>query len=180
MIANLENIQLVYIDYPSTWVVDGVRIDNYKKSQDHFLHGWREVVIPEITEYQKLSDDYYLKDDIITKDVVDFTTEEIAEYNRSLIPQEISRMKFEMQLYITTTVRDENNNIVQLGKTFQYIINYINNLQMSNFYKNLLIMRLMSCVTLERDNDDLNALAPGMGITQSQLDEIFINGNLIE
>ena len=105
------------------------------------------------------------------------TQEEIEAYNRSFIPQEISRMKFELQLYITTTVRDENNNIVQLGKTFQDIIDYIDSLQMSNFYKNLLKMRLLSCVTLERDNDDLNALAPGMGISQAQLDEIFINGN---
>ena len=96
-----------------------------------------------------------------------------------VVPQEISRMKFELQLYITTTVRDENNNIVQLGKTFQDIIDYIDSLQMSNFYKNLLKMRLLSCVTLERDNDDLNALAPEMGISQAQLDEIFINGNTL-
>ena len=95
------------------------------------------------------------------------------------VPQQLSRMKFEIQLYITTTVRDENNNIVQLGKTFQDIIDYIDSLQMSNFYKNLLKMRLLSCVTLERDNDDLNALAPGMGISQAQLDEIFINGNTL-
>ena len=96
------------------------------------------------------------------------------------VPQEISRMKFELQLYITTTIRDENNNILQFGKTFQDIIDYIDSLQMSNFYKNLLKMRLLSCVTLERDNDDLNALAPEMGISQAQLDEIFINGNSIE
>lgn len=105
------------------------------------------------------------------------TQEEIEAYNRSLIPQEISRMKFELQLYITTTIRDENNNILQFGKTFQDIIDYIDSLQMSSLYKNLLIIRLKSCVTLERDNDDLNALAPGMGISQAQLDEIFINGN---
>ena len=97
-----------------------------------------------------------------------------------IVPKEISRMKFEIQLYITTTIRDENNNILQFGKTFQDIIDYIDSLQMSNFYKNLLKMRLLSCVTLERDNDDLNALAPGMGISQAQLDEIFINGNSIE
>ena len=97
-----------------------------------------------------------------------------------VVPQEISRMKFEIQLYITTTIRDENNNILQFGKTFQDIIDYIDSLQMSNFYKNLLKMRLLSCVTLERDNDDLNALAPGMGISQAQLDEIFIEGNKIE
>lgn len=179
MVANIENIQKLYNEIPNTWTVDGIRIDNYSKSNDHFLHGWREVVIPTITELQRLCDEFILVNDIITKEVIDFTPEEIAEYNQSLIPKELSRMKFEIQLYITTTVRDENNNIVQLGKTFQDIINYINNLQMSNFYKNLLIMRLMSCVTLERDDDDLNALAPGMGITQTQLDEIFINGNLL-
>ena len=177
MIANLENIQKIYNEVPNVWVVDGVRIDNYKQSNDHFLHGWREVVIPTITTYQRLSEEYILSGDIVTKEVIDFTEEEIEAYNRSFIPSEISRMKFEIQLYITTTVRDENNNIVQLGKTFQDIIDYINSLQMSNFYKNLLKMRLLSCVTLERDNDDLNALAPGMGISQAQLDEIFINGN---
>lgn len=180
MVANLENIQITYSDIPNTWIVDGLRIDNYKKSKDHYAHGWREVVIPIITNYQRLSEEYILSGDVITKEIIDFTQEEIEAYNRSLIPTEISRMKFELQLYITTTVRDENNNIVQLGKTFQDIIDFINSLQMSSFYKNLLIMRLMSCVTLERDNDDLNALAPGMGITQLQLDEIFINGNLIE
>ena len=179
MIANLENIQRTYNDIPNSWVVDGVRIDNYKKSNDHFEHGWREVVIPTITNHQRLSEEYILVDDIVTKEVIDLTAEEIEAYNRSLIPSEISRMKFEIQLYITTTIRGENNNIVQLGKTFQDIIDYINSLQMSNFYKNLLKMRLLSCVTLERDNDDLNALAPGMGITSEQLDEIFINGNLI-
>ena len=108
------------------------------------------------------------------------TFEEILEASKPIVPQEISRMKFEIQLYITTTIRDENNNILQFGKTFQDIIDYIDSLQMSNFYKNLLKMRLLSCVTLERDNDDLNALAPGMGISQAQLDEIFINGNSIE
>ena len=97
-----------------------------------------------------------------------------------VVPEEISRMKFEIQLYITTTIRDENNNILQLGKNFQDIIDYIDSLQMSNFYKNLLKMRLLSCVTLERDNDYLNALAPGMGISQAQLDEIFINGNTLQ
>ena len=69
--------------------------------------------------------------------------------------------------------------VMDYDKTVQDIIDYINSLQMSNFYKNLLKMRLLSCVTLERDNDDLNALAPEMGISQAQLDEIFIKGNTL-
>ena len=178
MKANILNIQKTYSEIPGTWEFEGVTYQGYEHFTDlHFAHGWRDVVIPTITTYQRLSDTYILVNDIVTKEVIDFTEEEIEAYNRSLIPSEISRMKFEIQLYITTTVRDENNNIVQLGKTFQDIIDYINSLQMSSFYKNLLKMRLLSCVTLERDNDDLNALAPGMGISQAQLDEIFINGN---
>ena len=90
MIANLENIQIVYNEIPNTWIVDGVRIDNYKQSEDnykqseeHFEHGWREVVIPTITEYQRLGNEFILVDDIITKEVIDFTAEEIAVYNLS-------------------------------------------------------------------------------------------------
>lgn len=83
MKANLENIQIVYNKIPDTWIVDGVRIDNYKMSENHFEHGWREVVIPEITNLQKLSDTYILVGDIITKEVIDFTAEEIEAYNLS-------------------------------------------------------------------------------------------------
>ena len=81
MIANLENIQIVYNEIPNTWIVDGVRIDNYKQSNDHFLHGWREVVIPAITDLQRLSDDYILVGETITKEVIDFTAEEIQALN---------------------------------------------------------------------------------------------------
>ena len=76
MIANLENIQIVYNEIPNTWIVDGVRIDNYKQSEEHFEHGWREVVIPTITNLQRLGNDYILVGDIITKEVIDFTLEE--------------------------------------------------------------------------------------------------------
>ena len=145
MIANLVDIQKTYTELPSSFTYENITHDNYSMlTEIHYVEGWREVVIPTITNHQRLSEEYILVDDIVTKEVIDLTAEEIEAYNRSLIPSEISRMKFEIQLYITTTVRDENNNIVQLGKTFQDIIDYINSLQMSNFYKNLLKMRLLS------------------------------------
>ena len=81
MTANLENIQIVYNEIPDTWIVDGVRIDNYKQSEEHYLHGWRNVVVPEITNLQKLSDTYILVNDIVTKEVIDFTEEEIQALN---------------------------------------------------------------------------------------------------
>jgi len=83
MIANLENIQIVYNEIPNSWIVDGVQTDNYKKSEEHYLHGWRDVVIPTITTYQRLSDDYVLVGEIVTKEVIDFTAEEITAHNIS-------------------------------------------------------------------------------------------------
>ena len=81
MVANTENIQKLYAEIPNTWTVDGVRIDNYSQSEEHYLHGWRNVVVPEITNLQKLSDTYILVSDIVTKEVIDFTTEEIQALN---------------------------------------------------------------------------------------------------
>lgn len=79
MKANLENIQKIYDNYPNSWVVNGIRIDNYSMSNDHYNDGWREVVIPEISELQKLSDNYILINDIVTKEVINLNTTELEE-----------------------------------------------------------------------------------------------------
>jgi hypothetical protein len=168
MIANLENIQLIYNDYPNVWVVNGIRIDNYKQSNDHFLHGWREVVIPEITNLQKLSDTYILVNDIVTKEVIDFTTEEIEAYNRSLIPSQLSRMKFIIQVFITTGIKYED------------IVLFIQNITFDEAQKYVILTRLRSATHFDRNSNDLLTISQMMGISQAQLDEIFINGNLIE
>ena len=81
MIANLENIQIVYTEIPNVWVVNGVEIHNYSQSTSHYTHGWREVVIPTITNLQRLGSEYVLIGDIITKEVIDFTAEEIKAEN---------------------------------------------------------------------------------------------------
>lgn len=81
MIANLENIQKIYLEIPDTYVVDGKEIHNYSQSTDHYEHGWREVVIPTITEYQRLGNEFILVNDIVTKEVIDFTAEEIQALN---------------------------------------------------------------------------------------------------
>lgn len=89
--------------------------------------------------------------------------EEIVE-----VPHQLSRMQFEMQVLITT------------GIEWAEIILFIEGLVMSELYKKLLLIRLRRCTHLERYSEDLNAIAQMMHITQDQLDEIFINGNLIE
>lgn len=96
------------------------------------------------------------------------TPQEILEASKPKITEEISRMKFEMQVLLTT------------GIEWDEIIAYIVALEMSQLYKKLLLIRLKRCVTLKREDTDLNVISSLMGITQEQLDEIFINGNLIE
>lgn len=171
MKANLENIQKIYLDVPDTWIVDGVRIDNYKKSNDHFSHGWRDVVIPEISEHQILSSEYILVGEIITKEVIDFTPEEIEVYNRSLIPKTISRMKFIIQIKRTTGIKYED---------IEIFINNIPDNILDDDSKYEIITRLKAAVDFNRYNPDLLTIAQMKGITSEQLDEIFINGNLLD
>ena len=83
MKANILNIQKTYSEIPGTWEFEGVTYQGYEHFTDlHFAHGWRDVVIPTITETQKLSNEYILINDIVTKEVIDFTPEEIAEANK--------------------------------------------------------------------------------------------------
>ena len=172
MIANLENIQLIYNEIPNTWIVDGVQTDNYKKSDDHFLHGWRDVVIPEITEYQKYGDDYFLDGDIVTKEVIDFTAEEIEAYNRSLIPSEISRMKFKFQIRRSTIY------------SYDIILSFLQNLTVTELFtqnmKDDLIERLEDAVSFNRYHPDFINIANELGISDEVKDEIFIEGNKIQ
>lgn len=85
-----------------------------------------------------------------------------------IVPNQLSRMKFKMQVLITT------------GITYDDIIAFIQGLEMSDFYKKLLLIRLEDCVMFERYSEDLLSISGLMGITDEQLDEIFINGNLID
>ncbi len=80
MIANINNIEEVYNDFPDTFVFEDVTFHGYKMCKDlHFSHGWREVVIPEISATQKLSENYILENDVVTKEVIEMSEAEIEE-----------------------------------------------------------------------------------------------------
>jgi hypothetical protein len=166
MIANLENIQLIYNDYPNTWLVDGVRIDNYKQSNDHFLNGWRDVVIPEITNLQKLSDTYILVNDIVTKEVIDFTTEEIEAYNRSLIPKQVHNHKLRLALI----------HFGIMPSQIDAAIEAMTDLTMREKIYTLWNFAPM----LERADTSLNYMATQFEISQPNLDQIFIYANTLQ
>lgn len=101
MVANINNIDVILNDIPNTFVYNGVKTDNYKKSTEHYLHGWREVVIPNINEYQRLGTEWIVLNDVITKEVIDFTTEEI---NALRLNKAVS-IDLEYKAKITTLLR---------------------------------------------------------------------------
>ena len=99
MKANIENIQKIHTEIPGTWEFEGVTYQGYEHFTDlHFAHGWRDVVIPTITETQKLSNDFILVDDIVTKEVVELSEEELQAIEDAKIPIQVKNMKFRLAL----------------------------------------------------------------------------------
>lgn len=84
------------------------------------------------------------------------------------VPQQLSRMKFIIQVFITT------------GITYEDIVLFIQNLTFDEAQKYVILTRLRSATHFDRNSNDLSMIASMMGISSEQLDTIFINGNLIE
>ena len=84
------------------------------------------------------------------------------------VPQHLSRMKFIIQVFLTTGIKYED------------IVLFIQNLTFDEAQKYVILTRLKSATHFDRNSSDLLTISAMMGITSNQLDEIFINGNLIE
>ena len=84
-----------------------------------------------------------------------------------VVPQQLSRMKFIIQVFITTGIKYED------------IVLFIQNLAFDEAQKYVILTRLRSATHFDRNSSDLLTIASMMGITSEQLDSIFINGNLI-
>ena len=99
MKANILNIQKTYSEIPGTWEFEGVTYQGYEHFTDlHFAHGWRDVVIPTITETQKLSNDFILVDDIVTKEVIEITADELQAIEDAKIPSSVSNIQIRKAL----------------------------------------------------------------------------------
>lgn len=166
MKANRIDIQKTYIDIPNMWVVNGVRIDNYTKSDEHFAHGWREVIIPTITNHQRLSEEYILVGDIVTKEVIDFTAEEIEAYNISLIPQQVHNHKLRLALIYFGI----------MPSAIDMAIEAMTDLTMREKIYTLWNFAPM----LERADTSLNYMANQFEISQGNLDQVFIYANSLK
>jgi len=84
------------------------------------------------------------------------------------VPTQISRMKFIIQVFLTTGIKYED------------IVLFIQNLTFDEAQKYVILTRLKSATHFDRNSSDLLTISAMMGITSEQLDNIFINGNLIE
>ena len=99
MKANILNIQKTYSEIPVTWEFEGVTYQGYEHFTDlHFAHGWRDVVIPTITETQKLSNDFILVDDIVTKEVIELNGLELQAIEDAKIPSSVSNIQIRKAL----------------------------------------------------------------------------------
>lgn len=96
------------------------------------------------------------------------TPEEIAEANKPIVPQTISAMRLKLQLF-DMGITDED--------IFQDI-DSIPDFMFSIAEKEKAKIKYKTATTFERVNGELNFIATMEGLTQEQVDEIFINGNL--
>ena len=92
------------------------------------------------------------------------TPEEIAEANKPKVPESISQMKLRKQLILS-------------GISIASIDALIQSLPQPN--RDLIYTMWEYAVVFDRSNPELIGLAQMLGLTSEQLDEIFINGNLL-
>ena len=101
---------------------------------------------------------------VATHEVIDFTPEEIAEANKPIVPESISQMKLRKQLILS------NISIASIDALIQ-------SLPQPN--RDLIYTMWEYAVVFDRNNAELNSMAKMLNISQEQLDDIFINGNLL-
>ena len=96
------------------------------------------------------------------------TEEELIAIKKNEVPQELSRMKFIIQVFLTTRVKYED------------IVLFIQKLNFDEAQKYVILTRLRSATHFDRNSKDLLTIASFMQISDEQLDEIFIEGNKLQ
>lgn len=163
MKANTSNIQETFNDIPDRYISEETTYDNYKMCEElHFGHGWRNVELPEITEFQKLADLFILTNDIVTKEVIDLTEEEIAEKNKVVVPESVNNIQFITQLAFE-------------GITESQVLAVIDTLTEPN--KTVARVSYFRAVRFFRNNPLMQLVGQAFNKTEAQMDDIFINAD---
>ena len=167
MKANLINIQKTYPQIPTIWVYDEVPYQGYEHFKElHFKHGWRDVKLPEFnTETHKLSDDFVLIEDVVTKEVIELTDEELKAIEKSKVPFSVKNIQLRKAL-------------IQFGIMPSTITKALNNLP-SETEKEKITRELM--INLWEYEDEMRRTSPdiiGFGanfkLFENELDKLFI------
>lgn len=95
------------------------------------------------------------------------TPEEIAEANKPIVPQTISAMRLRLQLF-DMGITDEDI-FEDIDSTPEVMFSTADKEKAKIMYK--------TATSFERTDGKLNLVATMEGLTQEQLDNIFINGN---
>lgn len=126
-----------------------------------YLNGVEIPLDDSTQEFQQ----YLIDKDILGITYVEATPEEIAEANKPKVPQTISAMRLKLQLF-------------DMGITDQDIFDDIDSIpevMFSTADKEKAKIMYKTATTFERENGELNFIATMEGLTQEQVDEIFIN-----
>lgn len=148
-------------DFGGLYSIDFLTINNNTFINDELVSNW---VLTEILPTSNLIKPLW-------NGVEWIEGETIEEYNFRITPKTLTRMKFIMQVYITTNIKYDD------------IIYFVNNLpseMLNDLTKYIILTRLNDCTYFERYSENLILIATMMGITDEQLNEIFINGNLLD
>lgn len=100
---------------------------------------------------------------------VEATDEEITEANKPKVPCSISRMRLKLELF------ERNITVEDIVDTITSIPSSV----FSEAEKQKALIKFQEATSYDRYNADLNLIATLMGLSQQDLDEIFINGNLL-
>ncbi len=91
------------------------------------------------------------------------TDEELKELQRSLVPQTASKMRFFLALY-------------NIGITRTMVYDAIDQIQDTDL-KEIVLIKFDLSQEFDRDDEHLNMMANAFGITQEELDNLFIQSN---
>ena len=136
---------------------NGFLIGSYTESYPHFKEDWILIETPITESFIKSKWNG-------TQWIEGATPKEIAEASKPIVPDSISQMKLRKQLILSGISIDSIDALIQ-------------SLPQPN--RDLIYTMWEYAVVFDRHNPELNAMAQMLEITQQQLDEIFINGNLL-
>jgi hypothetical protein len=167
MKSNLQNIQKFYSEIPSVWVYDNVPYQGYEHFTElHYEHGWRDVKLPEFnSQTHKLSDVFVLLDDVVTKEVIELTDEELKAIEKSKVPFSVKNIQLRKAL-------------IQFGimpsTITAALYNLPNETEKEKITRELMINLWEYEDEMRRASPDIIGFGANFGLFEKELDNLFI------